>query len=145
MEVDISKYRKISHIHYRAFEDFTKDDYPVVINYVDLDSADPTLFNRYERLDFVTKYYCGYVGIPNNHPLYSKSFLDINEGSQVNGGLTFSNFGYKLVGSVPDRYLNHWFFGFDCAHYWNIENPVDIDEVKNQCFDLRDSLIKRGV
>ena len=53
---------------------------------------------------------CGYVGVPDNHPIRSKDYdLDF----EVHGGLTYS--GYL------DQYKNNlfnglWFLGFDCGH-----------------------------
>jgi len=50
---------------------------------------------------------CGYVNIPENHPLIEKDYNDLN--FNVHGGVTFSN---KLLNS----YKNCWKIGFDCAH-----------------------------
>lgn len=56
---------------------------------------------------------CGYVGVPNTHPLYEKNYngLDL----RVHGGLTYSDSNLK---NYPIEKSNQmlWFFGFDCAH-----------------------------
>ena len=53
---------------------------------------------------------CGYVGIPENHRFYKKSYDDLNEINEleVHGGL---NFAGKI--NAKDGL---WFFGFDAAH-----------------------------
>ncbi len=53
---------------------------------------------------------CGYVGIPENHRFYKKSYHDLNEINQieVHGGLTFA-------GEINDN-DGLWYFGFDAAH-----------------------------
>lgn len=52
---------------------------------------------------------CGYVGIPENHRFYKKSYDDLNEINEleVHGGLTFSD-------TIGNDGL--WYFGFDAAH-----------------------------
>lgn len=63
---------------------------------------------------------CGYVGIPQKHPLYGKkcgerlrarSALDIDDYFKVHGGLTYSegSDNYPIPSDL-------WWFGFDCNH-----------------------------
>lgn len=35
--------------------------------------------------------------------------------------------------TTKDEFRNYWFFGFDCAHYWNEETMVE---------DMKSSLIQ---
>ena len=60
--------------------------------------------------------WCGYVGIPPEHTLFGKRYLEV-EGLEVHGGLTFS-------GKVDRRAL--WWFGFDCAHAWDLAPGLDL-------------------
>ena len=71
---------------------------------------------------------CGYVGVPEESPLYGQNYYHIGDNNSmtniekdiadisVHGGLTFS-------GEHKDDYLSflngkkYWFFGFDCAHH----------------------------
>lgn len=67
---------------------------------------------------------CGYVGVPEGHPLHGKDYDDVNV--DVHGGLTFANscaedgdesldICHKTAGQ--DRV---WWLGFDCAHYLDV-------------------------
>ncbi len=56
---------------------------------------------------------CGYVGVPNSHPDYKKSYTEVEEKYSVHGGLTFSD-EIEYIGALPD---DLWYFGFDCGHY----------------------------
>ena len=53
---------------------------------------------------------CGYVGIPEGHPLYEKSEEELPNIS-CHGGITFT--GHEKIGFSSDD----WLIGFDCAHY----------------------------
>ena len=53
---------------------------------------------------------CGYVGIPNTHPLWSKHYSDDEVADiRVHGGLTHS-------ATDTDDSAGTWWFGFDCSH-----------------------------
>lgn len=56
---------------------------------------------------------CGYIGVPDNHPDYKKSYMDVEERYFVHGGLTFSD-KIEKIGAEPD---DLWYFGFDCGHH----------------------------
>lgn len=60
-------------------------------------------------------YRCGYVQIPENHPLYEKFFGDIDLDSI---GLSFSG---KLKG------LDGWYIGWDHHHIWD---AIDEDGIR---------------
>lgn len=58
---------------------------------------------------------CGYVGVPETHPLFGKDWGDVDV--DVHGGLTYaepSGDGYPKGVAYPT-----WWFGFDCAHSWD--------------------------
>lgn len=54
-----------------------------------------------------TGHYCGYVAIPETHPLYGNAscFCD----APVHGGVTFTDFGVAVTGDFV------WIVGFDCG------------------------------
>ena len=96
---------------------------------------------------------CGYVGVPETHPLFQAPYNEPNstlesahkqalEGPignrgiipllcagneprpdvvfEIHGGLTFSG-GLEDNYPLPDS--PYWFFGFDCAHYGDNQDP----------------------
>jgi hypothetical protein len=63
--------------------------------------------------DPISEVWCGYVGVPRNHPCWGKDYEDV--GVWVHGGLTFSQQGGKGLWKDPET----WWFGFDCAHAWD--------------------------
>jgi hypothetical protein len=79
---------------------------------------------------------CGYVGVPQDHPLYLMSYE--NFCLDVHGGLTFSD----LTGPTPSENLEDkaypietedytWWFGFDCAHYGDGHLPGSYIAIQN--------------
>lgn len=67
-------------------------------------------------------HWCGYVGLPPDHPLYGKDYGDV--AFDVHGGLTFSNkcspgedesqgVCHTPAPGDPDHV---WWLGFDCGH-----------------------------
>ena len=69
---------------------------------------------------------CGYVGIPEAHPLYGKDYEvpDV----VVHGGLTYADKCMqtddpaKGICHIPDdgEHVDLWWFGFDCAHFGDV-------------------------
>jgi hypothetical protein len=61
---------------------------------------------------------CGYVAVQKGHPLYGKTYSDID--LEIHGGLTYSEpcQGDSEQGICPATENNDkaWKFGFDCAH-----------------------------
>lgn len=53
-------------------------------------------------------YFCGYVGVVEDHPYFEKSHDDLVD-VDIHGGLTYS-------GHVVAKERTTWWFGFDCAH-----------------------------
>lgn len=96
----------------------------------------------------ISKHYCGYVGVPKDHPMHGKDYymMDI----YVHGGLTFSDEAYW-----DDANEELWFFGFDCSHSgdickWMVDSGFDLsregavwrdlDFVKAECEKLAKQL-----
>ncbi len=86
---------------------------------------------------------CGYVGVPEGHPFFGKGYSEcLEHGSDcdsswehkttgdvdVHGGLTYA--GACGEGEDPAKGICHipqpgrpdhvWWFGFDCAHAWDL-------------------------
>lgn len=61
--------------------------------------------------------WCGYVGLSPSHPLFGKSYGDIEEIS-VHGNLTYSEPCAGCVCHVPKpgEPEDLWWLGFDCSH-----------------------------
>lgn len=66
---------------------------------------------------------CGYVGVPNGHPLYGKDYDDTGD-LEVHGGITFADF--CRPSAAEERGICHtvepgeddkvYWLGFDCNH-----------------------------
>lgn len=95
---------------------------------------------------------CGYVGVPESHPCYKKSYNEVNV--EAHGGLTYSALCTENEHGIchipgegePD---NVWWLGYDCAHLGDLcpayqrfglfgydETYRDIDYVMAQNADL---------
>lgn len=113
-------------------------------------------------------HYCGYVGVPKDHPAYGLEYytfdisldeitedtykqkpvmLDINDIS-VHGGLTFADNHVGRKDIIIDESENLWVFGFDAAHsgdktaYTNFTGDVfrTLDYMTLECKKLADQL-----
>lgn len=74
-------------------------------------------------------HWCGYVGVPLEHPYYGVDHKDIEPDLGVHGGLTYSGYDFGPICHIapgqPDDALVTlllWWLGFDCAHAWDL-NP----------------------
>ncbi len=64
--------------------------------------------------------WCGYVGVPEGHPMHGKGWED-SEALDVHGGITY---GSECSGDIchqpregePEHV---WWLGFDCSHAWD--------------------------
>ena len=61
-------------------------------------------------------HWCGYVGVPKEHPAYGKQGEDVDV--EVHGGV---NYAHKCAGEIchvpaPGMPDDVWWLGFDCAH-----------------------------
>lgn len=63
---------------------------------------------------------CGYVGVPNGHPLHGKDYDQAHDLAEidVHGGLTYARDCAGKICHVPEqgRPDHVWWLGFDCAH-----------------------------
>ena len=83
------------------------------------------------------EYRCGYVEVPPGHPLHGIDYTKLDQ-VDVHGGLTYSGFG---SGHPSDG----WWFGFDCAHVWDIEcegEGCDLEYVAAECERLAQQLVQ---
>lgn len=71
-------------------------------------------------------HWCGYVGIPKEHPLAGMSYEDISF-LRAHGGFTFASEG-KKEGSWPEGY--YW-YGWDYGHLGDYSYYADTLERKN--------------
>lgn len=75
--------------------------------------------------------WCGYVGVPESHAMYGKSYSDLEV--EVHGGLTFSDACQPDADETqdichtpsPGEPHHVWWFGFDCAHAGDF-SPRDV-------------------
>lgn len=88
---------------------------------------------------------CGYVGVPSMHPLYKHDYMDENllfQKLQVHGGITFSDICeptedqsigicHKVEDGEDD---NVWWFGFDCAHMWDLVPLLDFTFARDDIY-----------
>ena len=99
------------------------------------------------------RHWCGYVGVPKDHPLYDKDNDDeLVMSLDAHGGITWTGLGKKLSSLCKPKY---WYIGFDCAHAGDYVPGVyerdgiksgekniyrDILYVKNECIKLAKQL-----
>jgi hypothetical protein len=67
---------------------------------------------------------CGYVAVPPGHPLHGKHYGEVDV--SCHGGLTYAeachgDICHKAAPGEPD---NVWWFGFDCAHAFDLVPAV---------------------
>ena len=73
------------------------------------------LTGKYKGLQYVVwfndtqGYRCGYVEIPENHPLYNKYFGDVD--------IEFTAVGLTFSGKI--KHFDGWFIGWDHHHIWD--------------------------
>lgn len=100
---------------------------PDKIQWTDQRTGLPCLVVRSETLGN----WCGYVGVPEGHPLHGKHYYHHRlRGINVHGGLTFSNTcGGKICHVREDGDPEVWWFGFDCAHWMDFSPGLAALEV----------------
>ena len=115
--------------------------------------------------------WCGYVGVSPGHPAHGKDYDDASLYSlEAHGGVTFA--GACQPGDAEDTGICHvpapgesdgvWWFGFDCAHAWDISPGLlklygdrafvmaqdstyrDLPYMQNQCAYLAAQLASMG-
>lgn len=72
---------------------------------------------------------CGYAAVTPEHPDHGKDYSDIDEHIDVHGGLTYSGACRGAICHVPQLGEPDlvWWFGFDCAHVWDIRPACGFD------------------
>ena len=90
---------------------------------------------EHDRVDFVSHgfaafirrherhgYWCGYVGVPREHPLYGKHWRDACDDFQAHRGVNYSAKCRPPVCHVPPPGMpdDVWWFGFDCGHMFDL-------------------------
>lgn len=110
--------------------------------------------------------WCGYVGVPPDHPLHGIQYDDAPHLS-VHGDLTFSSLchegGRICHVPLPGRPDAVWWFGFDCGHLYDYspnmpelpgisrdpdvrgETYRDLDYVRQECARLAGQLVAEGL
>ncbi len=70
--------------------------------------------------------WCGYAAVPPGHPLHGTKFSDVHV--DVHGGLTYASACAGAICHVPNpgEPDDVWWFGFDCAHCWDILPALDV-------------------
>ena len=94
---------------------------------------------------------CGYVGIPEKHPLYRQdagkkaSCLETVRPTvwfNVHGGITFSGFGryrYPLFQNVAGAF---WWYGYDCADYGDAPDTSRIKDPRRRGASLLTGVVR---
>lgn len=90
--------------------------------------------------------WCGYVGIPESHPLFMKSYDDAP--IDVHGGLTYGALCSPPICHIPAPGMPEkvWWLGFDTAHYGDISPSRYMPQIASESYkDLNytESEIKR--
>lgn len=62
--------------------------------------------------------WCGYVGLPKNHPYHGKDYDDVDV--DVHGGLTYAAECGGFVCHVSEGADELYWLGFDCGHYLDV-------------------------
>jgi len=84
-------------------------DEPDHLEWWDSDTGLPCLIQRVPGLGHL----CGYAGVLPWHPWYGLDHDDAKVRADSYGGLTWSDY-YEEIGGKT------WWFGFDCAHTWDL-------------------------
>lgn len=120
--------------------------------WIDEETGYPCLIRRQNILGF----WCGYIGISKENPLFEKKYEEESyDEIEVHGGITYSKHcdGNQNLGIChPSEDGDHvWWIGFDCAHAYDLLPSTDIyslnvvyrdinyvkNEVKNLARQLR--------
>lgn len=79
------------------------------------------------------KWFCGYVEVPEDHPLFGLEYSDPEfPDFEVHGGITFTDFLHET-----DTYC----IGFDCNHYLDDPHIQNADFTEIECLKLIEQVI----
>lgn len=100
------------------------DDEPDKLSWTDPATDLPCLITRGNPM---TGSLCGYVAVEPGHPLHGKDYSEADV--EAHGGLTFAaacNDDDPVESAVchvpePGKPADVWWFGFDCAHAWDVQ------------------------
>lgn len=69
---------------------------------------------------------CGYVRVASDHPFHGKNYEEIQDSINVHGGLTYSDHSQNKICHTPKpgEPDDIFWFGFDCAHAWDLTPEV---------------------
>jgi hypothetical protein len=69
--------------------------------------------------------WCGYVGVPKEHPAYGKGYDDVDV--RVHGGLTYAARCCGHICHVPQPGMpdDVFWFGFDCGHAFDVSPGLE--------------------
>jgi hypothetical protein len=73
-------------------------------------------------------HWCGYVGVPREHPAYGKGYDDLY--FEVHGGLTYAHVCDRMICHVPAPGMPEdvWWLGFDFAHGFDLSPGMEARE-----------------
>ena len=72
--------------------------------------------------------WCGYVEVPNNHPLFKQPWNKLNYHLDCHGGVTFWGYPSNTL-SLAFGDENTWWVGFDCSHGGDL-SPISTLSIK---------------
>lgn len=137
--------------NYREYRTIDKDawgpgpwqDEPDKIQWIDEATGFDCLMVRHPT----SGHWCGYAGIAAGHPLHGIDYGNAPNVGDVHGGLTFSDFcahtddESRHVCHVPEpgRPDRVWWFGFDCAHLYDLAPARHAREVATGWADPQDA------
>lgn len=146
----ISKnYREYHTIDKSAWGDGPWMNEPDKVQFVDEETGLPCLIVRQSSHGAL----CGYVGVTEDHPLYKVHYNKVELIVDVHGGLTYSNECQPVeVESIgvchvpePGQPDHVWWFGFDCAHAFDLAPGMRSMLRDNGLFFERDSDVYRDI
>lgn len=99
------------------------DDEPDRVEWVDAATGLQCVAQRHATFGF----WCGYVGLPDGHPVTKYIVLDTNSeplaSVHVHGGVTYAD--YHLPVMTEGTMVPECWVGFDCGH-WGDMSPMDV-------------------
>jgi len=83
--------------------------------------------------------WCGYVGVPSDHPAYGVNYSDYDTpipNLNVHGGLTYASPCSGTICHTPQEGMpdDVWWLGFDTGHHMDV-SPLDIGRMLRDTFD----------
>jgi len=78
--------------------------------------------------------WCGYVGVPPEHPAYGKSYGDVDV--DVDGGLTYARRCEEPICHIsqPGMPDDVYWLGFDCGHAWDLTPAWRMERIREEVY-----------